>query len=79
MALQNVSFWDRGLFGTGDKSQIWKSLDQIANRDMKKEKRKINGTQTLTRGTTSKDFTIIIFHKILNYFGLKMSTVPNNV
>ena len=41
--------------GTGDKSQIWQSLDRIGNRDMKKkEKRKRNGTQTLTCGTTSK-------------------------
>ena len=39
--------------GTGDKSQIWQSLDRIANRDMKKEKRKGNRTRTFTRGTTS--------------------------
>ena len=31
----------RGTRGTGNKSQIWQSLDRIANRDMKKkEKRK---------------------------------------
>ena len=43
--------------GIGVKSQIWQSLDRIANRDMKKKekrRKKKNRTQTLTRGTTSK-------------------------
>ena len=29
----------RGTRGTGDKSQIWQSLDRIANRDMKKKEK----------------------------------------
>ena len=48
----------RGTRGTGDKSQIWQSLDRIANRDVKKkQKRKRNGTQTLTRATTSNEYS----------------------
>ena len=50
--------------GTGDKSQIWQSLNRIANRDMKKKERKRNGTQKLTRGTTSYNFIKEIKHVV---------------
>ena len=31
----------RGTRGTGDKSQIWQSLDRIANRDMKEKEKEM--------------------------------------
>ena len=37
---QETLAFTRGTCGTGDKAQIWQLLDQIANRDTKKKKKK---------------------------------------